>query len=68
MEKFTIQVKVLAIFDVERSAENILDALASGGTLKWKDFLLSGTIVSDGTFKIVGVFANDWKTMEVDNL
>lgn len=71
MEKFTAQVKVCAVFDVEISAEGLDEAFALVKTRKtfdWKNFLPDGVEVADGTFKVVGVWTNDWGTLDVDNL
>jgi len=71
MEKFTVQVKVSAVFDVEKSVEDLDEAMAlakTRSTFGWKDFLLDGVGVADGTFKVVGVWANDWGTLDVDTV
>lgn len=62
MKIFTIQVKVIAVVEIEKNAESLADA--ANLEIDWAAILLEDVCVADGQYKIVGL----WENGQFDNL
>lgn len=62
MKVFTIQVKIIAVVEIEKKAESLTDAAKL--EMDWADILLENVNVADGQFKVVGL----WENGQFDNL
>jgi len=58
-KRHIIQVKVAAILDIPRMADDPKDALSIGDKIKWSDFFASDVGIGDGLFEIVGAWDNE---------
>ena len=60
LKTVSIQIRVLAIIEKDVAVVSLEDALAIGRGLKWEDVFPGKEIkIADGSYEVVGVFA-DW--------